>query len=300
MLDIGGTFVKYALMDDEANFITQGKVPANTSSEAAMLSSLATLAEEMSDYEYEGVAISMPGRIDTKAGIAYTGGSFQWLHDYPAAERYGTVFAKPCTIANDGKCAALAESWRGALSDVDSGAVIVLGTGIGGGIVINNEVWMGATGGAGELSTFPCSFDGFRETIDFTHGMDNIWAGRVSAGSIVGKYGYLKALGQVDGVRLFDDYAAGDPVAKEVIDEFAFQTAVGIFGIQCVLDLPRYAIGGGISARPETTEVIRNAVTDLFTTQVLVPFGIPEIVTCTFGNEANLIGALAFHLRNQS
>lgn len=299
VLDIGGTFIKYAIMDDKASFIEQGKVLADTTCEEAMLASLGVLEAKMSDHEYEGVAISMPGRIGTKEGIAYTGGAFQWIHDYPAAERYGAIFGKPCSVANDGKCAALAESWMGALSDVDSGAVIVLGTGVGGGIVINNEVWMGATGGAGELSAFPCNFDGFREPITFHSGLTNIWAGRISAGSIVGQYGYRKQLGQVDGVRLFDDYEAGDPVAKEVIDEFAFQTAVGIYGLQSVLDLPRYAIGGGISARPATTEVIRDAVDALFGNQTLVPFGKPEIVTCKFGNEANLIGALGFYLRNQ-
>ncbi|MDO5120242.1 MAG: ROK family protein [Coriobacteriales bacterium] len=299
VLDIGGTFIKYALMDEDATFIEQGKVLADTTCEEAMLASLGVLAAKFSETDYEGVAISMPGRIGTKEGIAYTGGAFQWIRDYPAGERYGAVFGKPCTIANDGKCAAYAESWKGALSDVDSGAVIVLGTGIGGGIVINNEVWMGATGGAGELSAFPCNFDTFREPITFTHGITGIWAGRCSAGSIVGKYGYQKQLGQVDGIRLFDDYEAGDPVAKAVIDEFAFQMSIGIYGIQSVLDLPRYAIGGGISARPETTTVVRDAVDKLFDEQMLCPFGKPEIVTCSFGNEANLIGALAFHLKNQ-
>ena len=298
VLDIGGTYVKYAVMDDEARFLEQGKVAAQTGSEAETLGSLARVREACAGHDYEGVAISMPGRIDTAAGIAHTGGAFQWVRDYPAAERYGAVFGRPATIANDGKCAALAESWKGALADVDSGAVIVLGTGVGGGIVLNRKVWMGATGGAGELSGFPTNFDGFRETITFAHGLPNLWAGRVSAASIVGRYGARKGLDAVDGVRLFDDYEAGDELAREVIDEFAFQTAVGIYGIQAVLDLPRIAIGGGISARPATTEVIREAVDALFASQPLTAFGKPEIVRCAFGNEANLIGALAFHLED--
>ena len=108
--DIGGTFIKYALMDEEAQFIEQGKVLADTSCEEAMLASLGVLAAKMSEHEYEGVAISMPGRIDTGLGIAHTGGSFTWVHNYPAAEKYGAVFGKPCTIANDGKCGEL--DWR--------------------------------------------------------------------------------------------------------------------------------------------------------------------------------------------
>ncbi len=68
VLDIGGTFIKYALMDEEAQFIEQGKVLADTSCEEAMLASLGVLAAKMSEHEYEGVAISMPGRIDTGLG----------------------------------------------------------------------------------------------------------------------------------------------------------------------------------------------------------------------------------------
>ena len=179
VLDIGGTFIKYALMDEKAQFIEQGKVLADTSCEEAMLASLGVLAAKMSDHEYEGVAISMPGRIDTATGIAHTGGAFTWIQNYPAAEKYGAVFGKPCTVANDGKCAASAENWIGALSDVNSGAVLVLGTGIGGGIVINKQVWMGATGGAGELSAFITDHSGVKNGLGWGN-IGIMWAAHIS------------------------------------------------------------------------------------------------------------------------
>ena len=297
VLDIGGTFIKYAIMDGEANFVTQGKVPAVVDSEEGTLGALADVREAVLDYDYEGMAISMPGRIDTARGIAHTGGAFQWVHDYPAAEKYGAVFGKPCTIANDGKCAASAEHWIGALAGVSSGAVIVLGTGIGGGIVINNHVWMGATGGAGELSAFIVDHSGVKRGI----GWDNIgimWAAHVAASAITGKYAAMKGLDHADGIMLFDAYEAGDEVAAQVLKEFGEEVAAGIVSLQSVLDLERYAIGGGISARPETTQIIRDAVDATFDPYIdFLPFGKPEIVTCKFGNEANLIGALAFHLQ---
>lgn len=297
VLDIGGTFIKYAIMDDEAQFIEQGKVPAVTSSEEGTLGALADVREAVSGFDYEGVAISMPGRIDTAAGIAHTGGAFQWVQDYPAAEKYGAVFGKPCTIANDGKCAASAENWIGALADVNSGAVLVLGTGIGGGIVINNEVWMGATGGAGELSAFITDHEGVKNGLGWGN-IGIMWAAHISAGSITGKYGAIKGIEKADGVMLFDAYEAGDPVAADVLKTFGEEAAAGICSLQSVLDLERYAIGGGISARPETTQIIKDAVDALFDPYVdFLPYGKPEIVTCKFGNEANLIGALAFHLQ---
>ena len=292
VLDIGGTFVKYAIMDDEGQFIEQGKVPANTTSEEHMLASLADVRETVATYDYEGVAISMPGRIDTAKGWAYTGGAFTWLHDYPAAEKYGAVFGKPCTVANDGKCAAIAESWEGALKDVDSGAVLVLGTGVGGGIVLNGEVWMGCSGGAGELSWLVCDLPAIHQG----KAGSAIWAGKIAAGAIVPKFGLAKGLANADGIMLFDAYEAGDEDAKAIMDEYAMWASSGIITLQAVLDLPRYAIGGGISARPETTTLIRDAVDKLFEMHPYLPFSKPEIVTCKFGNEANLIGALAFHL----
>ena len=295
-LDIGGTFIKYALMDREGRFLKQGKVAAKTSSETDTLASLEAV-HDMVGEDFVGVAISMPGRIDTAAGIAHTGGAFRWVLNYPAAKRYGAVFGKPATIANDGKCAAYAESWLGALSDVDSGAVIVLGTGIGGGIVLNKKVWMGATGGAGELSAFLTSFDAAKRGIGFGN-IDALWAGRVAASAITSRYALAKGLGHADGITLFDAYEAGDEDAESILKEFGFQCAAGIMSLQAVLDLPRYAIGGGISARPETTRIISDAVDELFDPNGdFLPFGKPEICTCKFGNEANLIGALAFHLQ---
>lgn len=295
VLDIGGTFVKYAIMNEEGQFLEQGKVPANTGSEDGMLASLADVHAAVGD-DYAGVAVSMPGRIDTAKGWAYTGGAFTWLHDYPAAEKYGAVFGKPCTIANDGKCAAIAESWSGALADVDSGAVIVLGTGIGGGIVLDNKVWMGCSGGAGELSWLVTDFLLLHDE-DAEHLSPAMWTGHISALSIAQAFAERKGLQKADGVMLFDAYEAGDEDAKAVLDEYARWAASGILCLQSVLDLPRYAIGGGISARPETTDLVRDAVDHLFEIRKGLPFSKPEIVTCKFGNEANLIGALAFHLK---
>ncbi|MBR3234102.1 MAG: ROK family protein [Atopobiaceae bacterium] len=298
VLDIGGTFIKYAIMNREGQFLAQGKVEAKTGSEEEMLASLADVRDAVSDYDYEGVAISMPGRIDTARGWAHTGGAFTWLSEYPAAEKYGAVFGKPCTIANDGKCAAIAESWAGALADVDSGAVIVLGTGIGGGIVLNKQVWMGCSGGAGELSWLICDYPLLSDEAA-EHISPAMWTGHISAHSITKEFARRKGLESADGIMLFDAYDAGDPDAIAVLNDYAIWAAAGIVNLQSVLDLQRYAIGGGISARPETTTLIRDAVEHIFAVREGLPFSKPEIVTCKFGNEANLIGALAFFLRNQ-
>jgi hypothetical protein len=179
------------------------------------------------------------------------------------------------------------------------GAAIVLGTGVGGGIVLNGKVWMGYTGGAGELSGLLVDFNAMG--LPFPQSMSALWANRISAASITKAYAERKGLESADGIMLFDAYEAGDEDAKAVLEEFGFQAAAGIMSLQATLDLQRYAIGGGISARPETTEIIRKAFDDLYDPlAAFLPYGKPEIVTCKFGNEANLIGALAFHLERCS
>ena len=94
----------------------------------------------------------------------------------------------------------------------------------------------------------------------------------------------------------FVGYDAGEPEARAALEEFGRYAAAGIYTIQSVLDSQRIAIGGGISARPEIVQEIARAVDRQYAAISFTAFGKPEIVRCQFGNDANLIGALAFHL----
>ena len=154
----------------------------------------------------------------------------------------------PVTVVNDGKCAASAEAWSGALSDVDSGAVLVLGTGIGGGIVLNKKVWMGSTFGAGELSCFAADLAKLSEGIPDI-GSENakaMWSSYTSTTGLLRLYAKRKGLPErghgIDGLEFFRAYDAGEAEAVEAFEEFGRYTAAGIHGIQSVLDLERFAI----------------------------------------------------------
>ncbi len=81
----------------------------------------------------------------------------------------------------------------------------------------------------------------------------------------------------------------------ESLEHFGKMTASGIYTIQAILDLERIAIGGGISARREICDTIRRNL-DLKYDVEFIPFRKPEIVPCVYGNDANLIGALSFHM----
>lgn len=134
LIDIGGTFIKYSLADEQARKISGGKVPTPLTNIDDLLAAIEGFAAPLQG-QFVGCAISMPGRIDTRNGIAHTGGmlsAFMW--EQPFAAQVEARLGVPVTIANDGKCAAAAEGWTGALAGVENGLVLVLGTGIGGGI----------------------------------------------------------------------------------------------------------------------------------------------------------------------
>lgn len=302
-LDMGGTFTKYALMDEEGKFLQQGKEPSDFTSLDGMLRVLCGIGDRFR-HEFAGVAVSMPGRIDTARGIAHTGGYFTFVHQTPMAELLQQHLGVPATIANDGKCAASAEAWTGALADVQDGVVIVLGTGTGGGIVLNGQVRMGYSFGAGELSCLSTDFGRLPYGVpNVDTNMESLWAGYMSATGLLRLYSRQKALTgtqpALDGFAFFRAYDAKEPEAVAALAEFGRYAAAGIYSLQSVLDVQRIAIGGGISARPEVTQTIRAAVDRQFEVVPITPFAKPEIVCCRYGNDANLIGALSFYLKRQ-
>lgn len=301
VLDIGGTYIKYALMGEDGAFLKQGKTQSPLDSMESFLDTIEGIGKEW-EGQYQGAAVSMPGRIDTEKGIAHTGGAFRFIKDAAVGQWFEERLHVPVTVANDGKCAASAEAWSGALADIDNGAVLVLGTGIGGGIVLNKKVWMGNTFGAGELSVFAVDLAKLSEGIPEI-GCENAkatWSSYTSTTGLLRLYAKRKGLPEhghgIDGLGFFRAYDAGETEAVEAFEEFGRYTAAGIHAVQSVLDLQRFAIGGGISARPEVAEKIRQCVDRQFELIPFTPFGKPEIVPCKYGNDANLIGALSFHL----
>ena len=300
VLDIGGTFIKYALMGEDGSFLENGKVPSPMDSLESLLDAVAAVGEKFRG-RYEGAAVSMPGRIDIRTGVAHTGGAFDFIQDTPAGQLFAGRLGCPVTVANDAKCAANAEAWTGALAGTANGAVLVLGTGTGGGIVLNHRIWMGRTFAAGELSFLPVQFAGFGQTpLDGVHsgGVDRFWSVHASATGLLLAYARRKNIPMegLDGLQFFAAYDAGEPEAAAALAEFGEMTAAGIYAVQSVLDLERYAIGGGISARPEVTDIIRAKLDTIYESIHFTAFGKPEIVRCRYGNDANLIGALRFLL----
>ena len=287
VIDVGGSAIKYAIMDEEANILNQGDIPTPHDDLEGFLKALDSIVLPVKN-EVKGIAISMPGRIDNKKGFAYTGGALRYILNTPIGDILNERYALPIAVENDGKCAALAEAWQGNLSDVNSGVVVILGTGIGGGIVLDQQVWRGFNGAAGELSAVPGDFanlDNSRKS----------WAAINGVPGLIGPYASLKnvPLQDMNGKIFFKDLLAGDEEAKQVFKNYIKSMTAGIINIQAVLDVERICIGGGISAQDILIDSIREGVQAYFKAAAgRTPLIEPQIDRCKFKNDANLIGAL--------
>ena len=300
LIDIGGTFIKYSLTDEHAKKISGGKVPTPLTNMDDLLAVIEGFAAPLQG-QFVGCAISMPGRIDTRNGIAHTGGmlsAFMW--EQPFAAQVEARLGVPVTIANDGKCAAAAEGWTGALAGVENGLVLVLGTGIGG-IILNGKVLMGAHAAAGEVSGLVSNMAAMEtETFEMnkveTFSDAPLWAGAASATGLIREYARQKKLSLQGplptGEEIFAAYNAGEPEAQQALKVFTRRVAIGIVSLQSVLDVERVAIGGGISAAESLLPAIQTELDSLFARCPVLPVLEPELVRCHYGNDANMIGAL--------
>ena len=105
VLDIGGTFIKYALMGEDGSFLESGKLPSPMDSLDSLLAAVASVGEKFRG-RYEKAAVSMPGRIDTRTGMAPTGGAFPLIPGTPARPPLGRAPGRPGAGAHDGTGAA--------------------------------------------------------------------------------------------------------------------------------------------------------------------------------------------------
>ncbi len=289
VLDIGGTFTKYACMDEAMRFLERGKIPTPQDSRESLIEALGQIYDGL--LPLDGIALAMPGIIDPEQGCCRMGGALRYNDGFFLRQAlYRRCPVRIC-MENDAKCAALAEAAAGSLQDVDDGFVLIFGTMIGGGYIKDRKLHRGRHCSAGEVSYIVTSRDSMA-------GPDTIWGTRCGTPYLCRLY--AERIGadprEVDGVQVFEAVARQDPDALDCLERFTKEIAVQIFNLQTVLDVERFAIGGGISAQPAFLQAIRDQLQALYRR---CPYTVPqaEVVACAFQNDANLIGALQCFFR---
>ena len=293
VIDVGGTFTKYAVMTAEGEFLRKGKIPTETEDLDLFLKSIAGIYEEAAAKEGDiaGVALSMPGFLDVETGYAYNGGGVYCVREMNLIEALRKRIPVPVTMENDARCAALAEFWHGNLAGCRNAAAVILGTGVGGGIIVNGEILRGKHFVAGELSYF--IFDDMGDELD----EKKLASLAASARGLVGMVAEAKGMpeDELDGVKVVKMIEEGDETVREILWKFAGNVARIICIIQIIIDPERVVVGGGISTQPLLIEMIRKQAEKTMKLFYWSDMPVPEIEPCRFFNDSNLIGALYSH-----
>ncbi|KGO32487.1 ROK family protein [Oenococcus alcoholitolerans] len=287
VFDIGGTKLKYALINKDGELLDFGSKETPTSSKKDLINEFKSIMSNVS-LPISGIGISVPGKVDSKSQRISYGGSLPFLNGLSFGEELDLDI--PIAVENDAKAATIADLNGGILKNQDSGAVLVLGTAIGGGIVLDNHLLYGKNDQAGEVS--------FMSLGNFSN--DSLVGFKGSAVSLINKIAKHYHYQDInDGPAVFDLIEKGDIYAHGLFEEFCQTIAVLVHNIQTILDIDFFVIGGGISQRKIVVDGIYEALKKLRSSNSLVEATLkePKIVGSAYKNKANLFGAF-FKVRN--
>lgn len=308
VFDVGGTFVKYALLDGQGEIYEKNKIPtpvAPGQGVSDFVEMVGGIYDGYQDkYRLSGIAMGLPGQIDVKQGIVYGGGGIKYLDGVAL----GGLISGRCNdirvaMENDGKCAALAEVWQGNAKDCQDACVLVFGTGIGGGLIKDRRIHRGRRLVAGEVSYILENMTREQaehiETAEYIEGTVNtmeklpfIASARIATAGIVLQAAKKKGLSveNVDGVKIYQWLSEGDREIQDMLEDWYFNIAKMCCNIYVLYDPDVILIGGGISAQPLFLEGIRRYVDKL--KKISNVFRGMRVDSCKFLNDSNLLGAL--------
>lgn len=275
-IDIGGTTIKIATWKDNQ---LQDKHAIDTPKD--LNGFYKALTEEVNkikkDTKIEGVAISSPGAVNKKTGIIGGSSAIPYIHNFKIVDKLEKRFGLPVSIENDANSAALGELAEGSGKGCDSMAFFVIGTGIGGALIINQKVWHGAHLFGGE----------FGYMIMGAHTLSEL------ASPVAMANRYNERTGKhLDGKTIFELADKDDPVASDERQTLIHALAVAIYNIQHSFDPEKIVLGGGISNNPELIPLLNKEIDRLRDGLDLVTLK-PDIVLCKLKSDANLRGAVA-------
>ena len=283
-VDIDGTYLSYACMDEFITIERRGKIFTLQEGREALIEAIGRIFEAVGDAE--GIAVSMPGIIDSEKGYCAMGGALRYNDDFYCRDALYERCRTKIHIENNAKCAAMAEAAVGSLMDSEDGFVLIFSTMIGGACIRDHRLYKGKHFAAGEVSYI--ILNSSNKLND-----ENLWGRSFGIPKFLQRYSEVKNMDieTVDLLTIFDEVNRGEPDAQDCLDWYTHEIAVRIFNIQTVLDVEKFSIGGELARFPAFMESLRVNLKLLYRE---CPFKLPqaELVTSKFYHDANLIGAL--------
>ena len=298
-VDIGGTTVKMGLLEEEGKIVDKWEITTDTSEEgkAILPNVAASIENKMKEHgltkeDIIGVGAGVPAPV-TAEGIVNGSANLGWTYKEVKKELEELTGMKAC-IGNDANVAALGEMWKGGGAGEMNVIMVTLGTGVGGGVIINGKVLVGANGAGGEIGHLCVNYE---EKDKCGCGNCGCLEQYASATGIVRLA--KKKLGQelrptiltkedVTAKDVFDAVKAGDETAKEIAVEFGRYLGYALANLAAVLDPAVIVIGGGVS---KAGEVLIPYIREPFMERAFFANRNVKFALATLGNDAGICGA---------
>ena len=298
-VDIGGTTVKLGLFTTDGEIVDKWEIKTRTENQGeAVLPDIAeALKEKLEEKkigrdEVEGIGVVVPAPVNTE-GVVQNTANLGWGYKEVKREME-ELSGMRAEIGNDANVAALGEMWLGAGKGRKNIVMVTLGTGVGGGIIIDGKPLVGAHGAGGEIGHLcvnyeetdhcGCGNTGCLEQYASATGITrlaNIRLAKDDAKSVLREQ-------EVSAKTVFDAVKAGDAVAKEIAEEFGKYLGHAMANLAAVADPSAIVIGGGVS---KAGEVLIEYVEKNFKERAFFANKDTEFVLATLGNDAGICGA---------
>ena len=302
-IDVGGTNVKIALVDDKGSILYSNSVPtrAEMGYEYTVNNIKQAIRDLMSETKVtsiEGIGFDFPGQIDYKNGIVRLAPNIPGWVNIPIAKIIEDEFKIPTRIDNDVHCAALGELNFGAGKGCENFICMTVGTGIGSGIVINGKLVRGASNAAGELGhrklqmhegpLCGCGDHGCLEA--FASGPSIVaMAEEYILGGKSTKFRELASGGEITPFIVAEAAKQGDPVARRIFARIGEYIGFGLSSVVNLLNPEKIIIGGGVA---DAGDILLDPIKETIKKRAMVVAGSAvEIVPAKLGNTAGVIGA---------
>lgn len=302
-IDVGGTNVKIALVNDKGNILYSNSVPTRAEmgyeyTVNNIKQAIRDLITETGVTNIEGIGFDFPGQIDYKNGIVRLAPNIPGWVNIPIAKIIEDEFKIPTRIDNDVHCAALGELKFGAGQDCENFICMTVGTGIGSGIVINGKLVRGASNAAGELGHIKlqmhegplCGCGDYGCLEAFASGPSIVaMAEEYISGGKSTKFREMASGGEITPYIVAEAAKLGDPVAKRIFTKVGEYIGFGLASVVNLLNPEKIIIGGGVA---DAGDILIEPIKETIKKRAMVVAGSAvEIVPAKLANTAGVIGA---------
>ncbi len=303
-LDLGGTFIKGAIICSDGNLVVKDKIPTGKErfygEIAKDMAELVLSLQQKAGVTVSAIGIGSPGAIDSENGIVIYNNNIGW-HDVAVCDEIKKYIDVPCFVANDANVAALGEQYFGSGKAYQSIIFITLGTGVGGGIIIDGELFEGFKSIGAEIGHAVIKMGGEQCSC----GRRGCFEAYASATALIrqtkramekDKNSVLWQLvggdiEKVDGKTPFDGALKGDKTAKSVVNRYIKYLSEGVLNLCNEFRPEAIILGGGVCAQGE---VLFKPLKKLVEKNIYggVSYAPIEILTASLGNDAGVYGAV--------